>query len=146
MPASQERRIIVPSFKSGWDAKIFLDRIENASSLSKEKIARQNITMFCAINVGLRGGDFCSLKWSDIFDKNWDYKTSADYVPEKTIQKDEDGNMIDEDIGFNELTYIESLILIVCKFGDNLYIRILLINYKAKRNDKNGKLVYTRSN
>lgn len=75
--------------------KIFQDRIENASSLSKEKIARRNLTMFvCAINVGLRGGDFCSLKWSDIFDKNWEYKASADYVPEKTIKRDEDGIII----------------------------------------------------
>ena len=38
--------------------KIFQDKIENASSLSKEKIARRNLTMFvCAINVGLRGGE-----------------------------------------------------------------------------------------
>jgi integrase len=75
--------------------KIFQGRIENATSLSKEKIARRNITMFvCAINIGLRGGDFCSLKWSDIFDKNWDYKASADFVPEKTIQRDDDGNII----------------------------------------------------
>jgi integrase len=75
--------------------KIFQDRIENATSLSKEKIARRNITMFvCAINVGLRGGDFCSLKWANIFDKNWNYKASADYVPEKTIRRDDDGNII----------------------------------------------------
>lgn len=75
--------------------KIFQDRIDDATSLSKEKISRRNITMFvCAINVGLRGGDFCSLKWSDIFDKNWDYKASADYVPEKTIRRDDDGNII----------------------------------------------------
>lgn len=75
--------------------KIFQDRILNAASLSKEKIARQNLTMFvCAINVGLRGGDFCSLKWADIFDKNWDYKTSADYVPEKMIRRNEDGVIV----------------------------------------------------
>lgn len=75
--------------------KIFQDRIENAASLSKEKIARRNLTMFvCAINVGLRGGDFCSLKWSDILDKNWDYKASADYVPEKTIRRDDQGNIV----------------------------------------------------
>lgn len=73
---------------------IFQDRIENATSLTKEMIARRNLTMLvCAINVGLRGGDFCSLKWSDIFDRNWDYKTSADYVPEKTNKRDEDGNI-----------------------------------------------------
>ena len=72
----------------------FQDRIENATSLAKEMIARRNLTMLvCAINVGLRGGDFCSLKWSDIFDRNWDYKSSADYVPEKTNKRDEDGNI-----------------------------------------------------
>jgi len=75
--------------------KIFQDKIENASSLSKEKIARRNLTMFvCAINVGLRGGDFCSLKWSDIFDKDWSYKTSADYIPEKTIRRDDGGEIV----------------------------------------------------
>ncbi|WP_084719712.1 tyrosine-type recombinase/integrase [Lacrimispora celerecrescens] len=75
--------------------KIFQDRIEKAASLSKEKIARRNLTMFvCAINVGLRGGDFCSLKWSDILDKNWDYKASADYVPEKTIRRDDQGYIV----------------------------------------------------
>lgn len=73
---------------------LFQDRIENATSLAKEMIARRNLTMLvCAINVGLRGGDFCSLKWSDIFDRNWDYKSSADYVPEKTNKRDEDGNI-----------------------------------------------------
>lgn len=75
--------------------KIFQGRIENAISLSKEKITRRNLAMFvCAINVGLRGGDFCSLKWSDIFDKNWHFKTSADYVPEKTIRRNEDGDIV----------------------------------------------------
>lgn len=50
----------------------FQDRIENSTPLAKEMIARRNLTMLvCAINVGLRGGDFCSLKWSDIFDRNW---------------------------------------------------------------------------
>ncbi|EXG85796.1 site-specific recombinase XerD [Clostridium sp. ASBs410] len=74
---------------------LFQDRIENATSLSKEKIARRNLTMFvCAINIGLRGGDFCSLKWSDIFDKNWSYKSTADYVPEKTIKRDDNENII----------------------------------------------------
>jgi hypothetical protein len=75
--------------------KIFQDRIENASSLSKEKNARRNLTMFvCAINVGLRGGDFCSLKWSDIFNTDWSYKSSADYVPEKTIRRDDSGQIV----------------------------------------------------
>lgn len=37
---------------------IFKARIDDAASLSKEKTARRNLTMFvCAINTGLRGGD-----------------------------------------------------------------------------------------
>ncbi|GLB26538.1 hypothetical protein LXJ15735_27790 [Lacrimispora xylanolytica] len=75
--------------------KVFLEKVESAATVSKEKIAMRNITMFvCSINIGLRGGDFCSLKWSDIFDDNWDYKTSADYIPEKTIKTDENGKII----------------------------------------------------
>ena len=63
----------------------FKNKIDNATSIKKETIARRNLTMFvCAINIGLRGGDFCNLKWSDIYDNEWNLKDKAEYVPEKT--------------------------------------------------------------
>ena len=64
---------------------VFKDKVDNATSIKKETVARRNLTMFvCAINIGLRGGDFCNLKWSDIFDNDWNFKNKAEYVPEKT--------------------------------------------------------------
>lgn len=64
---------------------VFKFRVENADTTSKQRIARRNLTMFvCAINIGLRGGDFCSLKWSDIFNPDWTFKVDARFTPQKT--------------------------------------------------------------
>lgn len=64
---------------------IFKNKVESATSIKKETVARRNLTMFVfAIDIGLRGGDFCNLKWSDIFDINWNFKNKVEYVPEKT--------------------------------------------------------------
>ena len=53
--------------------------------MAKKRTAMRNITMFvCAINLGLRGGDLCSLKWNNIFDKNWEFLYQPDFVPQKT--------------------------------------------------------------
>lgn len=63
----------------------FNDKVLNAHTNAKYKTAMRNLTMYvCAINIGLRGGDFCNLKWSDIYDDNWKFKLHAEYVPEKT--------------------------------------------------------------
>lgn len=64
---------------------VFKCRYDNAKTTSKKKNTLRNLTMFvCAINIGLRGGDFCNLKWSDIYDCDWNLKDKAEYVPEKT--------------------------------------------------------------
>ena len=40
----------------------------------------RNLTMFiCSINIGLRGGDFCKLKWKNIFDEKWGLKKSEKF-------------------------------------------------------------------
>lgn len=64
---------------------VFKKKIDNANSLSKEKTARRNLCMFVSgINLGLRGGDLCSLKWANIFDSDWNYRDKPKFVPEKT--------------------------------------------------------------
>lgn len=73
----------------------FKKYVEEAGTLAKTRTARRNLTMFiCAINIGLRGGDFCSLKWSDIFNDDWTFNHEADYVPQKTIKYAENGEII----------------------------------------------------
>lgn len=65
---------------------VFNKALDGALTTKQHTIALRNLTMFvCAINVGLRGGDFCRLKWSDIYDNNWSFRREdADFVPEKT--------------------------------------------------------------
>lgn len=64
---------------------VFLEKLNDAQTDSKMSISLRNMTMFvCAINIGLRGGDFCNLKWSDIYDSDWNFKDKAEYVPQKT--------------------------------------------------------------
>lgn len=64
---------------------VFRHRIEEADTFAKERAARRNLTMFvCAIEIGLRGGDFCSLKWSDIVNSDWTFNLGAEFVPQKT--------------------------------------------------------------
>lgn len=74
---------------------VFRGYIANATTLKKEKNARRNLTMFvCAINIGLRGGDFCKLKWLDVFDYDWNVKQESEFVPEKTERRDKNGNVM----------------------------------------------------
>lgn len=74
--------------------KILADKVEKATTINKEKVAMRNLTMYiCGINIGLRGGDFCSLKWCQIFDQAWNIKKKETFVPEKTTKKDEYGNI-----------------------------------------------------
>ena len=64
---------------------VFMEKVNEANTENKYTIALRNLTMFvCAINIGLRGGDFCKLKWSDIYNEGWTFKDKAEYVPEKT--------------------------------------------------------------
>ena len=65
--------------------EVFEKRFIGATTIKKKTIALRNLTVFvCNINLGLRGGDFFSLKWNNIFNKEWKYLINPDFVPEKT--------------------------------------------------------------
>ena len=75
--------------------KILLQRVKSAQTENKEKNAMRNLTMYlCAINIGLRGGDFCKLKWKDVYDDNWNIRKQQQFVPEKTTYRDNEGHVI----------------------------------------------------
>lgn len=64
---------------------VFREQVNNATSLNKEQAARRNLCMFVAgINLGLRGGDLCRLKWLNIFNNDWSYRNKPKFIPEKT--------------------------------------------------------------
>ena len=74
---------------------VFKSRVESASSLAKERAAMRNLTMFvCAINIGLRGGDFCKLTWKRIYDENWNIKRMEKFAPEKQTRRTRTGKII----------------------------------------------------
>lgn len=74
---------------------VFKTDVDNATTVNKEKNAMRNLTMFiCAINIGLRGGDFCKLTWKDVYEDGWRIKKSQKFVPEKTERRDRCGNVI----------------------------------------------------
>lgn len=74
---------------------VFKSRVDNAVTISKERDALRNLTMFvCAINIGLRGGDFCKLQWKRIYDENWKIKRMEKFVPEKQTRKTRTGKII----------------------------------------------------
>lgn len=74
---------------------VFKSRVESASSLTKECSAMRNLTMFvCAINIGLRGGDFCKLRWKQIYDENWTIKRIEKFAPEKQTRRTRSGKII----------------------------------------------------
>lgn len=64
---------------------VFKRHMEESRTFASERAARRNLTMYvCSIEIGLRGGDFCSLKWSDIFNPDWSFNYGAEFVPQKT--------------------------------------------------------------
>lgn len=74
---------------------VFKKDVDNATTVNKEKNAMRNLTMFiCAINIGLRGGDFCKLTWKDVYEDGWKIKKSQKFVPEKTERRNRCGNII----------------------------------------------------
>ena len=73
----------------------FKKNFDVAVTENKQKNAMRDLTMFiCAINIGLRGGDLCRLKWKDVFDDEWNIVKSKDFAPEKTERRDRCGNVI----------------------------------------------------
>lgn len=74
---------------------VFKSRFENARTISKERDTMRNLTMFvCAINIGLRGGDFCNLQWRRIYDEKWNVKRMEKFVPEKQTRRTRTGKII----------------------------------------------------
>lgn len=74
---------------------VFIRHIQIANSYKRKKKAIRNLTMYqCSINIGLRGGDFCKLRWFTIYDKDWNIKDGEDFVPQKTTKKNNKGEII----------------------------------------------------
>lgn len=74
---------------------VFQKYIDEAGSIDREYNARRNMTMYlCSINIGLRCGDICRLKWSDVYDNDWEIKTHEKFAPQKQKKRDEYGNII----------------------------------------------------
>lgn len=64
---------------------MFRKRLNEANTFAQERAAKRNFTMYvCAIEIGLRGGDFCSLKWGDIYNPDWTFNQSVKFMPRKT--------------------------------------------------------------
>lgn len=68
---------------------VFEEKFNNATTISKKTLALRNLTIFvCNINLGLRGEDFCSLRWNNIFEVRnngeWEYLINPCFMPEKT--------------------------------------------------------------
>lgn len=52
------------------------------------QIRFRNLVMFvCGINIALRVSDLISLKWSDVFDENWEFLEGKKITPKKTARK-----------------------------------------------------------
>lgn len=74
---------------------VFKKYLDEAKTFAQEKAARRNLTMYiCAIEIGLRGGDFCSLKWNDIYNPDWTFNHSAEFIPQKTRKAAKKVNLI----------------------------------------------------
>jgi integrase len=69
--------------------KYFMSRIESSNSQEEEVPNRRNLVYFITgINIGLRCSDLVSLKWSDVYDENWEFLDGKKIKPLKTQKKD----------------------------------------------------------
>lgn len=74
---------------------VFKKYLDEAKTFAQERAARRNLTMYiCAIEIGLRGGDFCSLKWGNIYNPDWTFNQSAEFIPQKTSKCGKKVNLI----------------------------------------------------
>lgn len=74
---------------------VFQRYIDEAGSLNREYNARRSMTMYlCAINIGLRSGDLCRLRWSNVYDENWEIKKYEKFAPQKQKKRNEYGDII----------------------------------------------------
>ena len=65
--------------------KYYKNKIDNARSLSNELSARRDMSlMIMGINISLRVSDLITLKWSDIYESDWTFKSGKVIKPKKT--------------------------------------------------------------
>ena len=75
--------------------EIFIRHIQIANTYKRRKKAIRDLTMYqCSINIGLRGGDFCNLRWFSIYDEEWNIKNHEDFIPQKTTKRNDNGEII----------------------------------------------------
>lgn len=64
------------------------NHISNATtSYNKKRWYRNKMIFVLGINLGIRGSDLCSLKWSDFFYENMEFKNRTKIQPQKTKNK-----------------------------------------------------------
>jgi len=69
--------------------KYFRNKVDTSENDSEEIINRRNLSLFVmGVNVGLRCSDIVKLKWSDIYDKDWNFLDDKEIKPQKTSNKD----------------------------------------------------------
>ena len=69
--------------------KQFKLRVDNAKNHEDEMIARRYLSMYImGINIGLRISDLVTLKWSDIYNSDWTFRTGKSITPKKTRKSD----------------------------------------------------------
>lgn len=65
--------------------KYFKNRIDIANNKEDEMIARRDLSLYImGLNIGLRVSDLVSLKWSDIYNDDWTFRTGKSIAPKKT--------------------------------------------------------------
>jgi integrase len=65
--------------------KYLKNKIDNSTNHEDEMIARRNLTIFiCGINIGLRCSDLVSLRWNDVYDKDYNFLEGKKITPKKT--------------------------------------------------------------
>jgi integrase len=67
--------------------KYFKNLMEEANNDEDYQIRFRNLTLYVmGLNIALRVSDLVSLKWSDIFDKRWDFLDGKKIKPKKTAK------------------------------------------------------------
>jgi integrase len=72
--------------------KYFKNLMEEANNDEDYQIRFRNLTLYVmGLNIALRVSDLVSLKWSDVFDKRWDFLDGKKIAPKKQNRIDKDG-------------------------------------------------------
>lgn len=79
------------AFKSNSEIEAILNifdlKIESATNQNRLQIAHRNKLFFLiGINIGIRAGDLCSLKWSYFLNEDLTWKDNYELIPKKTVR------------------------------------------------------------